>query len=110
MSNSWNEFREGAERVLDKLSSEAVRLGDAASMKIKLENCRARLQKEYAVLGKLTYAKLTGGKDNAELIDASIHRISELQISEKEILRDIEEAKAEREAQKEAEKAAKEAK
>lgn len=110
MSNSWNEFREGAERFFDKLSSEAVRLGDAASMQIKLENCRNRLEKEYAVLGKLTYAKLNGGRDNAEQIDASLTRISELRKTEKEILRDIEEAKAEADAQKDADKAAKEAK
>ncbi len=105
MSNSWNEFREGAGRILDKLSSEAVRLGDAASMKIKLENCRNRLEKEYAVLGKLTYAKLNGGSDNAERIDASLSRIAELRKAEKELERDIKEAKAEKEAQKEADKA-----
>ena len=54
--------------------------------------------------------KLNGGKDNAEQIDASLTRISELRKTEKEILRDIEEAKAEADAQKEADKAAKEAK
>ncbi len=110
MSKNWNELREGAERVIDKLSAEAVRLGDAASMKLKLEACRGRLNNEYAILGKLTYAKLKGGKDNAEQIAASIKRITELRLAEKEILRDIEEAKAEKEAQKEADKAAKEAK
>ena len=110
MSKNWNEIREGAGRVIDKLSAEAVRLGDAASMKLKLEACRGRLNNEYAALGKLTYAKLQGGKDNAEQIDASIKRITELRLSEKEILRDIEKAKAEKEAQKEADKAAKEAK
>lgn len=110
MSNSWNEFCDGAGRLLDKLSNEAVRLTDAASTQIKLENCRNRLEKEYAVLGKLTYAKLNGGSDNAEKIDASLGRIAELRAQEKELERDIAEAKAEREAQKEADKAAKDAK
>jgi hypothetical protein len=104
MSKNWNELREGAERVIDKISAEAVRLGDAASMKLKLEACRGRLNNEYALLGKLTYAKLNGGKDNAEQIDAAIKRITDLRLAEKEILRDIEEAKAEKEAAKEAEK------
>ena len=110
MSNSWNEFCDGAGRFFDKLSSEAVRLTDAASMQIKLENVRNRLEKEYAVLGKLTYAKLNGGSDNAEKIEASLSRIGELRRQEKEIERDIEEAKAEKEAQKEADRAAKNAK
>jgi len=105
MSKNWNELREGAGRVIERISTEAVRLGDAASMKLRLEACRGRLNKEYALLGKLTYAKLNGGKDNAEQIDAAIKRITELRLSEKEILRDIEDAKAEREAVKEAEKA-----
>ena len=110
MSKSWNEFCDGAGRFLDKLSTEAVRLTDAAGMQLKLENCRNRLEKEYAVLGKLTYAKLNGGSDNAEQIDAALSRIKELRKVEKEIERDIKEAKAEKEAQKEADKAAKEAK
>ena len=105
MSKNWNELREGAGRVIDKISAEAVRLGDAASMKLKLEACRGRLNSEYATLGRLTYAKLNGGKDNAEQIDAAIKRITDLRLAEKEILRDIEEAKAEKEAAKEAEKA-----
>ena len=96
MSNSWNEFCDGAGRFFDKLSSEAVRLTDAAGMQIKLENVKNRLEKEYAVLGKLTYAKLNGGSDNAEKIEASLSRIAELRKTEKEIERDIKEAKAER--------------
>ena len=110
MSKSWNEFCDGAGRFLDKLAGEAVRLTDAAGMQIKLENIKNRLEKEYATLGKLTYAKLNGGSDNAEQIDASLSRIADLRQQEKEIERDIEEAKAEKEAQKEAEKAAKNAK
>ena len=105
MSKSFNDIREGAGRVLDKLSAEAVRLGDAASMKLKLEACRGRLNNEYALLGRLTYAKLKGGKDNAEQIDATMGRITDLRLAEREILRDIEEAKAEKAAMKEAEKA-----
>lgn len=100
MSKSFNDIREGAGRVLDKISAEAIRLGDAASMKLKLEACRGRLNNEYAALGKLTYAKLKSGKDNTEQIDASIKRITELRQAEKEILRDIEEAKAAKEAEK----------
>ena len=100
MSKSFNDIREGAGRVLDKISADAIRLGDAASMKLKLEACRGRLNNEYAALGKLTYAKLKGGKDNAEQINASIKRITELRQAEKEILRDIEEAKAAKEAEK----------
>ncbi len=110
MSTSWSEFREGAGRVIDKVSSEAVRLTDAAGMQVKLGNCRSRLEKEYAVLGKLTYAKLNGGSDNAERIEASLSRISELRILEKELADDIKAAKEERKAQKEADKAAKNAK
>ncbi|MBQ8259366.1 MAG: hypothetical protein IKK74_09465 [Clostridia bacterium] len=110
MSNSWNEFCDGAGRFFDKLSSEAVRLTDAAGMQIKLENVKNRLEKEYATLGKLTYAKLNGGSDNAEKIEASLSRIAELRKTEKEIERDIKEAKAEKDAQKEADKAAKDAK
>ena len=100
MSKSFNDIREGAGRVLDKISAEAIRLSDAASMKLKLEACRGRLNNEYAALGKLTYAKLKSGKDNAEQINASIKRITELRQAEKEILRDIEEAKAAKEAEK----------
>lgn len=107
MTGSWNELREGAERILDKISSEAVRLGDAASMQIKLESCRNRLEKEYALLGKLTYSKLKGGNDNTEQIDAALSRISELRAAEKDIERDIKNAKAEAEAIRKAEKAAK---
>ncbi len=109
MSSSWNEFCDGANRLVDKLTSEAARLSDAANTKIKLENMKNRLEKEYAVLGKLTYAKLNGGSDNTEKIDASLKRISELRAQIKEIERDIAEAKAEYEAQKEADKAAKNA-
>lgn len=109
MSKTWNEFCDGAGRFLDKLAGEAVRLTDAASMQIKLENIKNRLEKEYATLGKLTYAKLNGDSDNAEQIEASITRIAELRRQAKEIERDIDEAKAEKEAQKEAEKAAKNA-
>ena len=107
MSNSWNEFCDGAGRFFDKLSSEAVRLTDAAGMQIKLENVKNRLEKEYATLGKLTYAKLNGGSDNAEKIEASLSSIAELRKTEKEIERDIKEAKAEKDAQKEADKAVK---
>ena len=107
MSNSWNEFCDGAGRFFDKLSSEAVRLTDAAGMQIKLENVKNRLEKEYATLGKMTYAKLSGGSDNAEQIEASLSRIAELRKTEKEIERDIKEAKAEKDAQKEADKAVK---
>ena len=107
MSNSWNELCDGAGRFFDKLSSEAVRLTDAAGMQIKLENVKNRLEKEYATLGKLTYAKLNGGSDNAEKIEASLSRIAELRKTEKEIERDIKEAKAEKDAQKEADKAVK---
>lgn len=107
MSNSWNEFCDGAGRFFDKLSSEAVRLTDAAGMQIKLENVKNRLEKEYATLGKLTYAKLNGGSDNAEKIEASLSRIAELRKTEKEIERDIKEAKTEKDAQKEADKALK---
>ncbi len=110
MSNSWNEFCDGAGRFIDKLGAEAARITDAASTQIKLENCKARLEKEYAVLGKLTYAKLNGGSDNTEKIDAALKRIAELRAQKKEIERDIEEAKAEKEAQKEADRAAREAK
>ena len=110
MSNSWNEFCDGAGRFFDKLAGEAVRLTDAAGMQIRLENTKSRLEKEYATLGKLTYAKLNGGSDNAEQIEDSLSRIAELRRQEKEIERDIEEAKAEKAAQKEAEKAAKNAK
>ena len=110
MSKSWNEFCDGAGRFFDKLSTEAVRLTDAAGMQIKLENIKNRLEKEYATLGKLTYAKLNGDCDNAEQIEDSLSRIAELRRQEKEIERDIEEAKAEKEAHKEAEKAAKKAK
>ena len=106
MSNSWNEFCEGAERFIDKLSAEAVRVGDAASMQIKLQNCKNRLEKEYAVLGKLTYAKLNGGSDNAEQIDSALKRIAELREQKKEIEIQIAEAKAEKEAQKQADDAA----
>ena len=110
MSKTWNEFCDGAGKFLDKLAGEAVRLTDAASMQIKLENIKNRLEKEYAVLGKLTYAKLNGGSDNAEKIEASLSRIAELRKTDKEIERDIEAAKAEKDAQKEADKAAKDAK
>lgn len=105
MSKNWNELREGAGRVIEKISTEAVRLGDVASMKLRLEACRGRLNKEYALLGKLTYAKLKNSNDNTEQIDKAIERITELRLAEKEILRDIEEAKAEKKAMKEAEKA-----
>ena len=109
MSNSWNEFCAGAGRFFDKLAGEAVRLTDAAGMQIRLENIRSRLEKEYATLGKLTYAKLNGGSDNAEQIEASLSRIAELRKTEKEIERDIKEAKAEKPAAKKpaAKKAAK---
>ena len=110
MSSSWNEFCDGAGRFFDKLGSEAARLTDAAGMQIKLENIRNRLEKEYAALGKLTYAKLNGGSDNAEKIEESLSRITELRRQEKDIERNIEEAKAEKEAQKEADRAAKNAK
>ena len=110
MSKTWNEFCDDAGRFLDKLAGEAVRLTDAASMQIKLENIKNRLEKEYATLGKLTYAKLNGDCDNAEQIEASITRIAELRRQAKEIERDIDEAKAEKEAQKEADRAAKNSK
>ena len=110
MSTSWNEFCDGAGRFIDKLSQEAVHIGDVAGMHLQLQNCKSKLEKEYAVLGKLTYAKLNGGSDNAEKIEASLSRIAELRKTEKEIERDIKEAKAEKDAQKEADKAAKDAK
>jgi hypothetical protein len=66
MSKNWNELREGAGRVIEKISTEAVRLGDVASMKLRLEACRGRLNKEYALLGKLTYAKLKNSNDNTD--------------------------------------------
>ena len=106
MSTSWNEFREGAERFIDKLSEEAVRVGDAAGMQLKLQNCKNRLEKEYAVLGKLTYAKPNGRSDNTEDIDASLKRISELRALKRELEIAIEDAKAEKEAQKKAENVA----
>ena len=70
------------------------------------QNCKNRLEKEYAVLGKLTYAKLNGRSDNTEDIDASLKRISELRALKKELEIAIEDAKAEKEAQKKAENVA----
>ena len=47
------------------------------------------MAESYKNLGKLTYAKLNGGQDNAEQIEASLSRIAELRRAEKEIERDI---------------------
>lgn len=106
MSTSWNEFCDGAGRFIDKLSQEAVHIGDVAGMHLQLQNCKNKLEKEYAVLGKLTYAKLNGGSDNAEKIDAALKRIKELRDQKKEIELRIDEAKADKESQKEADNAA----
>lgn len=76
--SDWNDFTDKAEQFIDKANREAVRLGDTASLHVKIKLCETRRACAYEELGKLTYAKLRENEDNTSKIDAALARIDEL--------------------------------
>lgn len=86
-------FKESAKNFFDAAAEETVRLGDTATLYVKLQNCRIHRDSEYKTLGKLTYQKLTAACDNTAEINASIAKITEFNAKEAEILAEIEKKK-----------------
>ena len=73
--SEWSDFCSSAGRLFDKATQEAVRLGDTATLYVKLKNAETRRDMEYQELGRLTYQRLRRNADNAAQIDEILERI-----------------------------------
>ena len=70
--SAWENFKTGAERFFDRATREALKLGDTAALKLKIQNLEIKLDEDYSKLGRLCYKKLRLDADNAAEIDAAL--------------------------------------
>lgn len=101
--SKWDNIKSGFESFAGKTADKTKELTTAASIKIKIANKEADRDREYKILGRLTYAKLKGlniatpdeltAKISESLakIDAIMHELNALKRREKE-LKDAKEA------------------
>ena len=91
--SDWQEFKADAGRFFDKATKEAIRLGDTATLYVKIKNLELKLDEEYAKLGRFCYRKLKQNADNAAQIDTQLEAISALQTSVKTLRTELEKLK-----------------
>lgn len=96
--SDWTDFTDKAEQFFEKANREAVRLGDTATLHIKLKLCDTRRASAYEELGRLTYARLRMNEDNASQIDAALARVDELNDEYGTLKREIDKLKKSGEA------------
>ena len=103
----WDNFKSGIGSLAGKTADKTREITGAASIKIKIANKEADRDREYKLLGKLTYAKLKkislgDGEDLTARISETLEKIDKI-LSEINALKQKE---AELKASKDAEKAA----
>ena len=92
-----SEFGEKTAKIADKVTKEAVRLGDTATLSVKLKRSEIRTDSKYRELGKLTYRHLRYDEENAEKIDGILAEIDGLLIEQDNIRRELDELKINKE-------------
>ena len=91
--SSWNEFCDDARRFANKAAKRTGELAHSTTLRIKLETVKAKLSGRFESLGRLTYKQLVSGETQAEKISEVIAAIEKLREEEKELKKQIEEAK-----------------
>ena len=105
--SKWDNFKSGIGSLAGKTADKTREITGAASIRIKIANKEADRDREYKLLGKLTYAKLKkislgDGEDLTVKISETLEKLDKI-LSEINALKQKE---AELKASKEAEKAA----
>ena len=97
--SSWNEFCDDARRFANKAAKKTGELAHSATLRVKLEATKAKLSGRFETLGRLTYKQLISGETQAEKISEVISDIEKLREEEKELKKQISEAKKKEEAE-----------
>ena len=91
--SSWNEFCADARRFANKAAKKTEELAHTASLRLKLEGVKNKLSAHFEKLGRLTYKQLKSGESQAEKISKVIETIDELYENEKELQKQLDQAK-----------------
>ena len=97
--SSWNEFCDDARRFANKAAKKTGELAHSATLRVKLEATKAKLSGRFETLGRLTYKQLISGETQAEKISEVISDREKLREEEKELKKQISEAKKKEEAE-----------
>ena len=105
--SKWDDFKFGISSLAGKTANKTRELTGVASIKIKIANKEADRDREYKLLGKLTYAKLkkinvNDGEDLTVKISETLEKLDKI-LSE---IKALKQQEAELKSSKEAEKAA----
>lgn len=105
--SKWDDFKSGISSLAGKTANKTRELTGAASIKIKIANKEADRDREYKLLGKLTYAKLknislSDGEDVTARISETLERLDGILLD----IKSLKQQEAEIRSNKEAEKAA----
>lgn len=92
-----SEIVEKAEKIVDDISKEVVKLGDRATLTVKLKRCEAKIDGKYRELGRLTYRRLRREEENTADIDGIMTAIDGLIEEKRELRRQIDEIKDKKE-------------
>ncbi len=79
--SDWQEFKADAGRFFDKATKEAVKLGDTATLYVKIKNIELKLDEEYSKLGKIYYRTLKQNAENDEQTNAQLKVIENFEAS-----------------------------
>ncbi len=97
---SWNEFCDDARRFANKAAKKTGELAHSASLRLKLEATKVKLSSRFETLGRLTYKQLGSGETQADKISEVIAEIDKLREEEKELKKQIAEAKKKEQEEK----------
>ena len=98
--STWNEFCADVSRFANRAVKKTEELAHSATLHVKLEGIRNKLSAEFEKLGRLTYKQLKTSESQAEKISEIITAIDALRAQEKEIIKQIEDAKKKDEFEK----------
>ena len=113
--SKWDDFKNGISSLAGKTASKTRELTGAASIKIKIANKEADRDREYKLLGKLTYAKLKNislndGEDLTAKISETLEKLDNILLDIKTLKHQEAELKSSKEAERAAREEAKRAK
>ena len=105
--SKWDDFKSGISSLAGKTANKTRELTGAASIKIKIANKEADRDREYKILGKLTYAKLknislSDGEDINVKISEALEKLDGILLD----IKSLKQQEAALKSAKEAEKAA----
>lgn len=113
--SKWDDFKSGISSLAGKTANKTRELTGAASIKIKIANKEADRDREYKLLGKLTYAKLKNislndGEDLTAKISETLEKLDGILLDIKTLKHQEAELKSSKEAERVAREEAKRAK